>query len=114
MIPNENELTQTLVKIRQCTTRLAHEGAYWEEPEKEKLSRMFYSGVGISEIAVELQRTEPAIFQQIEKMDLYQRKENPQRKKYASRQPGCLCKSCQLYPDACLRCMHSITSEEGA
>ena len=113
-MPNENELSQTLIKIRQCTTRLAHEGAYWEETEKEKLARMFYSGVGISEIAVELQRTEPAVFQQIEKMDLYQRKENPQRRKYAPRQPGCLCRACQLDPGACPRSVHSAASREGS
>ena len=113
-MPEKSELTKTIIGIRQCTTRLAHEGAYWEEDEKEKLKHLFYSGVGISEIAVELQRTEPAVFQQIEKMDLYQRKEYPQRQWHAPRHYRHFCRTCRLDPEICPGCEHYVAAEEDA
>ena len=66
-----------------------------EQYEKDQLVWMFNEGVGITEIAVQLQRTEPAVYQQIEKLDLYQRKENPQRRKNPVQPSDCLCSLCK-------------------
>lgn len=46
-------------------------------------------------IAVALHRSEPAIMQEIEKLDLYDRKANPRRQRTA-RQAGCLCGRCGM------------------
>lgn len=109
---NEQNLVSTIQAIRKCTTRLKNEGACWSNDEKERLELMFYSGTGISEMAVELQRTEPAVFQQIEKMDLYQRKENPRRQRFFDREPKCLCNNCQLDVRFCPHCKDRRDGEE--
>jgi hypothetical protein len=51
-------------------------------------------------IAVALHRSEPAIMQEIEKLDLYDRKANPRRQRTA-RQAGCLCGRCGNDPALC-------------
>ncbi len=111
MISNP-EFTEVVKDLRHCATRLANEGAYWTDPEKDRLAELFYNGAGISEIAVTLQRTEPAVFQQIEKMDLYQRKENPRRQRCFTKEPACLCEDCRLAPMFCPRCTACVTEEE--
>ena len=78
-----NDFNEALKNMRKRTTKLEHEGDYWSEDEKKSLKQKFDDGMGISEIALFLQRTEPAVIQQIEKMDLYGRKANPVRRKYA-------------------------------
>ena len=78
---NDLNVTETIKNMRRRTTRLEREGDYWTESDKKELESLFIAGYGISEIAIQLQRTEPAVFQQIEKMDLYQRKEYPTRRK---------------------------------
>lgn len=40
-------------------------GEYWTGDEVQKLTTMFEEGIGISAIAVELDRTEVAIYQQL-------------------------------------------------
>lgn len=93
---NENELRQSLKGLRSKTTRAGHNGDYRSKDENERLTAMFYDGVGISEMAVLLQRTEPAVMQQIEKLDLYMRKSKPSRRKNSYRNAGCKCPSCPV------------------
>lgn len=76
MINNES-FPETVKSMRRRTTRLEREGDYWTREEQETLVRSFDSGVGITEMATQFQRSEPAVMQQIEKLDLYQRKDNP-------------------------------------
>lgn len=66
-------------QMRNQTVRLDRTGDYWTEADIKRLRDCFDQGTGITDISIALQRTEPAIFQQIEKLDLYRRKENPQR-----------------------------------
>lgn len=110
---NHLDLTKAIKSIRGCSTRLSNEGAYWTDQEKDNLAKMFDCGAGISEIAVTLQRTEPAVFQQIEKMDLYQRKENPRRQRCFTKEPACLCEDCQLAPTLCPRYTDCGVKQEG-
>lgn len=76
--------------------------------------RLFAQGVGISEIAVLLQQTEPAVIQQIEKMDLYQRREYPTRRRNEAKPPVCLCKDCKLDRSCCPRCNQYLAAKEDA
>ena len=66
---------------RNGTIRFDHEGEFWRDDEKRTVKMMFEEGYGISEIAFAVGRSEPAVMQQIEKMDLYQRTLNPKRHK---------------------------------
>ena len=96
----DNDLQQSLRELRSHRKLPEREGEDWSDEERENLSRKFNEGAGISEIAVALQRSEPAIMQQIEKLDLFDRKENPRRQR-AARQAGCLCGRCGNDPALC-------------
>lgn len=61
-----NNLQQSLRELRSHRKLPEREGEYWSDEEREDLSRKFNEGAGISEIAVALHRSEPAIMQQIE------------------------------------------------
>lgn len=84
--------------------RFDREGEIWRDDEKRQVKIMFEAGYGITEIAIALERTEPAIMQQIEKMDLYQRTQNPKRQRSSGKAPVCLCSVCSLDRSACPRC----------
>ena len=65
---HEYEIYEAVTSMRNHTARMDREGDYWTEEEKEQLVKLFREGKGITAIAIRLQRTEPAIMQQIEKM----------------------------------------------
>ncbi len=109
---DDETFRETVGNMRNRTTKMEREGDYWSDYEKEKLKKLFYAGVGITEIAVQLQRTEPAVFQQIEKMDLYGRKENPQRRRNSCKEAVCLCRDCQFVTGCTSRCMAAMDARE--
>lgn len=111
MITNQ-EYLETVKSMRKRTTRLDHEGDYWTQEEREKLVVLFDSGEGITDIAVQLQRTEPAVFRQIEKLDLYKRKENPVRHRDQFKPRGCLCDRCRIDVTSCPRRMDCLKEQE--
>ena len=97
---NSNVDNKVAVKnLRNRTIRLDREGDYWTDEEIEELHNMFYDGAGITEIAMTLQRTEPAIFQQINKCDLY-RSQSPLRKR-SKKSMTCKCSTCLLFKKTC-------------
>lgn len=108
----DNESKETLKNMRRRTCRLEREGDYWTPDELERLIELFNSGTGISQIAILLQRTEPAVYQQIEKLDLYERKRNPQRAPKALKAPTCLCNDCNLDRSLCPRCERLTGQQE--
>ena len=109
---HDTEKRDILVNLRKNTIRLEREGDYWTPDDNETLTEMFRDGNGISEIAIHLQRSERAVCQQIEKLDLYRRSVFPQRRKSIQR-PECLCKSCMLYESACPGREHCMKVREG-
>ena len=94
--------------LRQRTDRLEHEGDFWTKDEIKMLVNGFNDCVGITEMADHLQRTEPAVMQQIEKMDLYHRKDNPKRRK-KKKQARCLCDRCRI---GAAHCQNRATAGE--
>lgn len=98
---NDSEFTETVRNMRRRTTRMERAGGYWSPEEKQLLEHLFFAGVGITEIAVRLQRTEPAVIQQIEKQDLYQRSQFRQRRRSHREHCDCLCGRCGLDPACC-------------
>ena len=91
---------QDLIKQRAGLEPPAHEGDYWSDEDRARLKCLFDMGFGISEIALELRRGEPAICQQIAHMDLFERKRRRHRVRPAL-PSGCLCKECTADPEAC-------------
>ena len=98
---NENPKEETVIAMRNREIRLNREGEYWTVE----------AGFGITKIAYVLCRTEPAVYQQIESMDLYNRKANPQRRRSAAKPRGCLCENCLCDSSFCPRCMKEQNSE---
>ena len=104
--------TEGVINMRRRTVRLDREDDYWTDEEKQKLVQKFLEGEGITAIALELQRSEPAIYQMIEKLDLYNRKSQPQRWKSALKPPVCLCANCRVDPACCPNCKHYMAELE--
>ena len=98
---SEKAFQESVRSMRHQTLRADHTGDYWMDYEKKRLKVRFDSGIGITEIALELGRTEPAVYQRIEKMDLYGRKQNPQRQRNGKKLPDCLCGRCGNNPTSC-------------
>lgn len=92
-----NEYTESVINMRKRTVRLDREGDYWNESERCELRKKFDEGEGITAMALAFQRTESAIIQQIELMDLFGRKKKPATPK----EPHCLCANCKLDPALC-------------
>lgn len=92
---HDHGFKEAIKSMRNRGVRLDREGDIWNQTEKDRMEELFYEGVGISEIAIRLQRTEPAVIQQIEKMDLYQRKNYPKRHRHSAELGGCLCQKCK-------------------
>ena len=105
---------QCVINMRNRTVRLDREGDYWTEEEKEQLIAMFNQGMGITEISIALQRTEPAIIQMIEKLDLYNRKGNQQRRRSLPKGPVCLCDACEVDAASCSHGRSCQKNQEGA
>lgn len=108
----ETPSTQSILAMRNREIRLEREREYWTEEEKEQLKLLFASGLGITEIAYNMHRTESAVYQQIENLYLYNRKTNPQRRRSAAKPRGCLCENCQCDPSFCPRCMEESRAKE--
>ena len=86
--------------MRRRLIRPEREGEYWTEEERDQLRRCFDEGMDVTDIAIQLRRSEPAIMQQIEKQDLYGRKTNPRRRK-SVKNYCCLCSACQAPDGLC-------------
>ena len=57
--------TQLLIAIRSGEMPSERSEAYWTEEERNELKRLYWAGTGISEMALLLQRSENAVFQQL-------------------------------------------------
>lgn len=109
---NEEAFQESVRSMRNQTLRADRAGDYWTDDEKNRLRILFDSGVGITEIALELGRTEPAVYQQIEKLDLYGRKQNPQRQRSGKKPPDCLCGRCGNDSTSCPLLAHCEQGKE--
>ena len=105
-----NGYEESVKNMRNRTVRLDREGDYWTAEEKEALVQKFNEGEGITAMALDLQRTESAVIQQIEALDLFGRK----KKNPVSKQPRCLCSNCLLDPALCPHQQHCPKLQEEA
>ena len=103
-----NSYKESVINMRNRTVRLDREGDYWTAEEKEALVQKFNEGEGITAMALDLQRTESAVIQQIEALDLFGRK----KKNPPPKQPRCLCSNCILGPTLCPRREHCPKLQE--
>ena len=93
--------TKEIIAMRMYGEGLDNDGQYWSEKDKEQLLERFDEGDGITELAVDLKRSEPAIVQMLKKENRFQFEVTPRNRTSYGNQ--CLCKKC---PD-CELCAHS-------
>ena len=98
---DQEKYREAVRNMRHSPASLERRGECWSEDDKRKLSEMFFDNVGITEMAVILQRSETAIMQQIEKQDLYDRKLYPTRQRNSPVPSKCLCEVCVADPALC-------------
>lgn len=109
----ENEITRKTIAMRNGTEKMRRDREYWSEEERKKLRILFAQGMSINEIAIELERSESAVFQQILQMGLYTRRPEVARtRRPAVKEPVCLCSVCLCDPALCPSCDHSQVIQE--
>ena len=72
-----------------------HNKDYWGKENDKELKRRYNEGYGISEMALEMGRTENSISKRIKDLKLDAKRNNTKSKK--SRPTGCLCNRCENY-----------------
>ena len=70
---------ELLLAIRNGEMHPERSTAYWTPEERAELQRLYRDGQGISEIALLLQRSESAVFQQLLAMGMLAGRGNPDR-----------------------------------
>ena len=85
----ENE---QIIAIRQQLVSNERHRVYWTEYEKQQLREMFASGIGITQMALLLQRSEMAIVNQLNALGLFKKCRAPKKTK-----KECLCPQCSHY-----------------
>jgi len=102
---NANEIKDKTIQMRNGEIKMLRDGEYWSADDREMLRREYGNGTSINEIAIMLQRSESAIYQQIEHMGLCTRNPFSTRKKGGqSGASSCLCKNCKCDRALCPRC----------
>lgn len=98
---NTYDKEELLRAIREGTTCPDRAGEYWNKDEHKQLVDLFLDGVGLSEIALQLQRTEQAVVQRLLVAGLLTPPQN-RREKKEPKLTDCLCPKCP-YKD-CKHC----------
>lgn len=92
-ILSELEKRKELVARRSGYIELENYHAGWTPEEMDSMGKMFYDGIGISEIAIRLGRSEIAIFQKLNSEELFRRIRKPNGTHAV---PTCKCSKCKL------------------
>lgn len=82
-----------LIALRTGQVASEHTGDYWSEAEQDTLCRLFWTGYGISEIAMTLQRNEMAICQQLIRRNMLSQQSKPRNRKERA-EYDCYCTRC--------------------
>lgn len=94
MVEQANPKQKLLQDIRQGHIQPERSRELWDNEERDELIDLHREGVGISEISLQLQRSEQAVVQQLIAMDLFTPTGSTRNR--ASKAPQCLCSKCQL------------------
>lgn len=85
-----------LIALRTGEAPAEHSGEYWSKEDSALLGQLYAEGVGISEIALRLGRSEMAVCQQLIKMNLFSSQGKPRNRKKKGLMPECYCSICQV------------------
>lgn len=96
-----------LVALRSGEVQAQHSGDYWSKEDREKLYQFFQDGCGISQIAIEMGRTERAIFNQLDRAGLLAPQSRPRSRRANQSGIQCLCPDCNM--TTCQNCGKEYT-----
>lgn len=89
------------------------EGCVWTIEDDLLLRDMFEDGDDVLDMALMLERKEPAVQQRIDQLELYSKQKRTRTKKEISADPpGCLCRDCKVDKSLCPRCIHYPGNKE--
>ena len=101
--------------MRNGKMKMAKEGCVWTVEDDLLLRDMFADGDDVLEMALMLERKEPAVQQRIDQLELYSKQKRTRtKKKIPADPPGCLCKYCKVDKSLCPRCLHYPGNKEEA
>ena len=86
---------EKILEMRTNSSYSKHNKDYWSKENDKELRRRYNEGYGISEMALEMGRTENSISKRIKDLKLDAKRYNTRSKK--SRPAGCLCNKCEHY-----------------
>lgn len=89
----QNDKERLLAAIRNGDLPSERSKEYWSEEEREEVRRKFGAGKGISELALQLQRSENAVIQQLTAMEMLTPPGRHRRRK--KKMPMCCCPRCK-------------------
>ena len=90
------EREECIKNMRNGTYRGEHYGDYWDPEEDEKLKTLFYQNKDYNDMALELGRSDIAVFNRCLKLKLHRNNRKPYEKRTCD---SCLCTSCSEFPD---------------
>lgn len=91
---------EQIIALRKCGLPSNRQRDYWKKEERQMLQDMFYEGEGISDMAITFHRSEVAIINQINSMQLYEKVRNPRQKKNDCRCSQCNKTDCERYTES--------------
>lgn len=95
-----------IIAMRQRGEGIERDGQYWSDDDKKILEKEFEARVGVSEIAIQLHRSENAVMQQIDHLKLY---EKVKKKRHTKKKKGCLCPKCSMFLNCTGKeCIHDV------
>ena len=99
--------------MRSGKMKMAKEGCVWTIEDDLLLRDMFEDGDDVLDMALMLERKEPAVQQRIDQLELYSKqKRTRQKKELSADPPGCFCKDCKVEKAFCPRCIHYPGNKE--
>ena len=115
---SENNLLETIIGMRTGIIKPEHENLYWSEFDNTVLISNFNNGIGISELAVLLNRSEQAVYQRLRALGFFEiyckhrHREKKMEEKCMYDENSCLCNHCKLiYTDKCSRYSSQYNNE---
>ena len=97
MKDNMNINREQLTILRQGGSPSQHRDC-WSKKERQQLEDMYYQPLGISEMAIALNRSECAIFNQLELMGVFKKSHKPKKKSTKCKCSKCNCENCDRFP----------------
>lgn len=91
-IRDTERLHDAIGQMRNNAMPLEKNRDYWSKEDYEKLNELFDQNYGITEIALNMRRTERAVYQQMLKQGLFEAK----NRRWRERKAKCICHKCPV------------------